>query len=84
MARAMGLPGGIMQFLIVMPIIGAISLMPISIGGLGVRDAAVVFFFAKIGIARDAAFAMSLLNFVFIILYSAAAGIVYVSLSKRK
>jgi hypothetical protein len=84
MARAMGLPGGIVQFLIVMPIIGAISLVPISIGGLGVRDAAVVFFFAKIGIARDAAFAMSLLSFVFIVLYSAAAGLVYVSLARER
>ncbi|MDD2703046.1 MAG: lysylphosphatidylglycerol synthase transmembrane domain-containing protein [Candidatus Omnitrophica bacterium] len=82
MARAMGLPGGIVQFLIVMPIIGAISLAPISIGGLGVRDAAVVFFFVKIGIGRDAAFAMSLLSFVFMVLYSAAAGLFYVSLAR--
>ncbi len=83
MARAMGLPGGIVQFLIIMPIIGALSLLPISLGGLGVRDAAVVFFFAKIGIARDAAFAMSLLNFAFMILYSASAGFVYLSLKGR-
>ncbi len=75
---SLGLKIDILYFFIFLPIIGAITLLPISIGGLGLRDATVVYFFAKVGVARDPAFAMSLLNFSFIVLYGAIGGLIYV------
>jgi len=77
-ALSLGLKINIIYFFIFLPLIGAITLLPISIGGLGLRDATTIFFFAKAGVAHDFAFAMSLLNFLFILVYGAAGGLIYV------
>lgn len=77
-ALSLGLKINIIYFFIFLPLIGAITLLPISIGGLGLRDATTIFFFAKAGVSRDFAFAMSLLNFSFILVYGAVGGLIYV------
>ncbi len=77
-ALSLGLKINIIYFFIFLPIIGAITLLPISIGGLGLRDASTIYFFTKIGISRDLAFAMSLLNFFFILAFGALGGLIYV------
>ena len=65
--RSLGSEINFMYFLIFPPIIGAITLLPISIGGLGLRDASTVYFFAKAGLPGNIAFAMSLLGFFIIV-----------------
>ncbi len=77
-ALSLGLKLNIAYFFIFLPIISAITLLPISIGGLGLRDAATIFFFAKVGVGRDLAFAMSLLSFSFVVIVGALGGLVYV------
>jgi len=74
---SLGIKINLIYFFIFIPIIGAITMLPISIGGLGLRDATTIFFFAKAGVNKDLAFAMSLLNFFFIVLYAAIGGIIY-------
>ncbi len=77
-ALSLGVKIDIIYFFVFLPIIGAVALLPISIGGLGLRDAATIFFFAKVGVSKDLAFAMSLLNFSFILIYAAIGGLIYV------
>ncbi|TRZ93931.1 UPF0104 family protein [bacterium] len=77
-ALSLGIKINITYFFIFLPIIGAITLLPISIGGLGLRDAATIFFFAKAGVGKDLAFAMSLMSFLFLLLYAALGGLIYV------
>lgn len=77
-ALAIGIKLNLVYFFIFIPIIGAITLLPISIGGLGLRDAAVVYFFAKAGLSHDPAIAISLLNFFFIVAYAGIGGLIYV------
>jgi len=77
-ASSLGIKINVMYFFIFLPIIGAITLLPISIGGLGLRDATTIFFFAKAGVSKDLAFAMSLLSFLFILVYGAIGGLIYV------
>jgi uncharacterized protein (TIRG00374 family) len=77
-AKSLHININIIYFFIFLPIIGAITLLPISIGGLGLRDASTIYFFAKVGIARDLAFAMSLLSFFFLLIGGIAGGIIYV------
>ncbi|MCK9602946.1 MAG: flippase-like domain-containing protein [Candidatus Omnitrophica bacterium] len=77
-ALSVGLQINIVYFFILLPIIGAITLLPISIGGLGLRDATTIFFFAHVGVSKNLAFAMSLLNFSFIVIYAAIGGLIYV------
>ena len=76
--RSLGIHIDLVYFFIFVPIIGAITLLPISIGGLGLRDASTVFFFAKAGVDKDLSFAMSLLSFSFLIFYGVLGGIIYV------
>jgi hypothetical protein len=77
-ALSLGIKINIVYFFIFLPIIGAITLLPISIGGLGLRDATTIFFFAKAGVSKDLSFAMSLLSFLFILIYGALGGLIYV------
>ena len=77
-ALSIGIKINIIYFFVFLPIIGAITLLPISLGGLGLRDASTIFFFAKAGLAKDMAFAMSLINFSFILIYGILGGIIYV------
>ena len=77
-ALSLGIKINIIYFFIFLPIIGAITLLPISIGGLGLRDATTIFFFAKAGVSKDLAFAMSLISFFFLLVYGAIGGLIYV------
>jgi uncharacterized protein (TIRG00374 family) len=77
-ALALGVNINMLYFFVFIPIIGAITLLPISIGGLGLRDAMTVFFFAQAGVGRNLAFAMSLLNFLFIVIFAGIGGLIYV------
>lgn len=77
-ALSLGQKLNIAYFFIFLPIIGAITLLPISIGGLGLRENATVFFFTKTGMASDLAGAMSFLNSIFILLLAATGGLIYV------
>jgi len=77
-SKSLGLNVNIIYFFIFFPIIGAVTLLPISIGGLGLRDAMTVFFFAEVGVSKDLAFAMSLINFGFILIAGGLGGLIYV------
>ena len=77
-ALSIGVNINLDYFFVFLPIIGAITMLPISIGGLGLRDATTIYFFAKVGVVKDLAFAMSLLNFFFILVYGITGGLIYV------
>jgi uncharacterized protein (TIRG00374 family) len=76
-ARSVGVKISFVYFLIFLPIIGAITMLPISIGGLGLRENAAAYLFPLVGVNKDLAVAMSLLNFSFIVAVAAAGGLVY-------
>jgi glycosyltransferase 2 family protein len=75
---SLGVKINFIYFLIFLPIIGAITLLPISIGGLGLRESLFVVYFAKAGVVKQLALAMSLLSFSFIVIYGAIGGLLYV------
>jgi len=77
-ASSLGVHINILYFFIFLPIIGAITLLPISIGGLGLKEAAVIFFFAQAGVSKDLSFASSLLTFSFTLFYCGIGGLIYV------
>jgi len=77
-ALSLGIKISVIYFFVFLPIIGAITLLPISIGGLGLRDATTIFFFGTVGVSKDLAFAMSLVSFFFILVFAAVGGLIYV------
>jgi glycosyltransferase 2 family protein len=60
-ARAMGIDLSLFAFLICVPVIELLISVPISIGGLGVRDAAMVFLLLPFGVSAEEAISLSLL-----------------------
>ncbi|MCM8797075.1 MAG: flippase-like domain-containing protein [Candidatus Omnitrophica bacterium] len=75
---ALGQKINFIYFLIFIPIICAITLIPISIGGLGVRESLTVHLFGYVGLSKNIAAAMALINFSFILACGIIGGLVYV------
>lgn len=84
LAQALGLRLGFPPFLIFVPMITVFSSIPFSVGGLGVRDAAAVFVFTRVGVTAEKAFAMSLTNFGFMFILGILGGLSYVFILYRR
>jgi len=77
-AQAIGLDMKFIYFLLFVPVITVFSVIPISLGGLGVRDAACVAIFTKAGVASEKALCLSLSNFGFMLVLGVLGGVIYV------
>lgn len=78
-SQAMGLPLGLPVVFAFISLVDLIRMLPISVGGLGVREWAIVLLFANAGIAREQALMFSFLAFAPTMLNAVAGGIIYVS-----
>ena len=76
-SQALGLNVPFVYFLVVVPIIWVITMVPISIGGLGVREGAFVFFFTQQGVSTETALLLSLLFFSLSLFTALVGGIIY-------
>jgi len=76
-ARSVGININMVYFFIFLPIMGAITMLPISIGGLGLRENTAAYLFPLVGVNKDLAVAMSLLNFFFIVICAIIGGLIY-------
>jgi len=65
-------------FFILVPIISAISALPISVAGLGLREASSMYFFTNVGMSGEVALTVALLAFFMFFLIGLAGGIIYV------
>jgi hypothetical protein len=74
----------LIYFFILVPIISAISAIPVSIAGLGLREASSMFFFTKLGMSAEVALAMALLTFAIMFLIGICGGIIYVLTFSRR
>ncbi len=83
-AWAMGMPIGVLTMFAFISLIDLVRLMPISVGGLGVREWSVVVLFASVGISREQALTFSLLAFAPIYLNAIVGGVVYVSRARLR
>ncbi len=75
---AIGVKINLLYYLVFLPIIGAITLLPISIGGFGVRENITISFFGLAAVAADKSGSMSLINDFFILVFVLAGGVIYV------
>ncbi len=82
-AQAFAVEVSINYFLIIVPLVTAIALIPITIAGAGTREAAAVYFFSLIGIEKSIGLGISLMNLIFLVSMSIAGGIFYVSVYHR-
>ncbi|MEI6437454.1 MAG: lysylphosphatidylglycerol synthase transmembrane domain-containing protein [Candidatus Omnitrophota bacterium] len=77
-AIALGQHVSLMYFLVVAPIVCAVTFLP-SIGGLGVREVGWVYFLAKVGVDKGVAASISLISFFFVVVVGLLGGILYVT-----
>jgi uncharacterized membrane protein YbhN (UPF0104 family) len=77
LALAINLKLDLVYFFMVLPMIWIITMVPLSINGLGVREGAFVFFFTTVGAPDSAALLLSFLNFSQMIVLGLMGGIIY-------
>ncbi len=76
-SRALNLSVPILYFFLFVPLISVISMLPISVAGLGLREGSAVYLFTKVGLDSASALSLSLLWFVVTALCSGLGGIVF-------
>ena len=77
-AWAMRLPIDVLTMFAFISLVDLVRLMPISVGGLGTREWALVVLFGTIGITREEALTFSLLAFAPLYLNAIVGGVLYV------
>ncbi len=76
-ARALGQDLSILYFFLFNPLIAFVLLIPISINGLGPKEASAVFFFGLVGMPDEVALSMSLIFHLIIVLASLPGGLLW-------
>lgn len=77
LAESLGFHIDIIYFFIILPIINAISMIPLTMLGLGSRDISSVYFFGRVGLPAAYAETMSLVVFFLFVLTGVIGAIVY-------
>ena len=80
-AASLDLSVSLGQLLVFVPIISTLLMVPVSLGGLGVREGAYVLLFTQVGVTPALAIAMSLLTHVLQVLTGLWGGLYYAWLS---
>lgn len=82
-ARALGIqvPAGF--FFILSPIVNIAGMLPITFSGVGIREAGMLFFLSRVGVAHDSAVAVGLLGSGLMLACGLAGGLVYVVWQSR-
>lgn len=74
---SLGISVPLMYYFIFIPIIVVITLLPISVAGIGLREGSFVYFFSHVGATEPQALSMSLLVFAQTLLLALIGGIFY-------
>lgn len=84
LGRGLGLEIPLAYYFLFIPLTTAISMLPISLSGLGIREGAFVFLFAMAGATKEQALTLSLLWFGVGVIISIIGGIEYVRMGGKK
>jgi glycosyltransferase 2 family protein len=83
MSEGLRLDVPLSRYFVIVPVVTLISMIPISLNGMGLREYAYVTLLRGIGVDRESAVALGLLSSVFIVLSAVPGGIVYVLFRSR-
>jgi len=81
-AQSLAQPVDILDMLYFIPLLNIVSLLPITVGGLGLKEGAFVIFFSAIGITKENALAIALLNRSVLITLSLIGGLLFLCQTK--
>ncbi len=77
-SRALGIELGLTAFIFIVPIVLTIAMLPISIGGIGLRENSIVFILVAMGIINEKAAILSLILLAMYIFIGILGGILYI------
>ena len=77
-ARALDIDLGLVAFIFIVPVVATIAMLPISIGGIGLRENSLVFIMVAMGIINEKAAIFSLLIFAMFLILGLLGGITYI------
>lgn len=77
LGRALDVDLSLWRYFVYIPLITAITVLPISLAGIGIREGAFVFFFAQAGVAPAQALSLSLLLFAQTLALALLGGVWY-------
>lgn len=76
-AQALSLPIPLWSFFLIIPLATVITLLPITVNGIGLREGLYVFFFAPFGVSTSLALAFSVIGYGIVLLQGVIGGVVY-------
>jgi uncharacterized protein (TIRG00374 family) len=79
---AMGIKLSPVYFFLIIPVVAIMAGLPISLGGIGLREQTAVLLFGGLGVAASLSFSMEFLAYVIAILSSLPGGIVFMTRKK--
>ncbi|MBI5562258.1 MAG: flippase-like domain-containing protein [Deltaproteobacteria bacterium] len=80
----LGLGVGAGYFFLFIPLTTAISMLPISLSGLGIREGAFVYLFTMVGASKEQALTLSLMWFAIMAIVSLIGGVEYLRMGGRR
>src|SRR5262249_60975896 len=78
-AHTMHIPVGFAGLALIVPISFIVQMLPISMNGLGVREATFGFYFVRLGLPLESGMLVSFVGAAVIMLFSLSGGAVYLS-----
>ncbi len=84
LGRGLGIDVPLGYYFLFIPLTTAISMLPISLSGLGIREGAFVYLFTMVGATKEQAIALSLLWFATCAFVSIIGGVEYVRMGGKK
>jgi hypothetical protein len=76
-ARSMEIPIGFPELAVVVPVSFIVQMLPVSMNGLGVREATFGFYFTRLGLPLESALLVSFTGAALIMLFSLSGGVTY-------
>lgn len=83
LARALEIQVPAAYFVIFVPVVNILGLLPITFSGIGVREGATIFFMARVGVEGPAALALGLLNSGVVLATGIVGGLVFAASGGR-
>ena len=83
LSKSLGINLSFISLIAYIPLITIISLIPVTINGLGMRESAYVFLFSYYGIAREQALSLSLLFFATSVIASLVGGFLFIFIRRQ-
>jgi glycosyltransferase 2 family protein len=75
--RSIGEATHIIYFFIFVPVVTVLTMLPISVSGIGIREGAFVYLFSQVGMPVPQAFAVSILVYALTLIATIPGGIIY-------